>query len=161
VIESSRRAAKQRHSDRQPSVRVLQASTPKCPRPAYGRPCQQPTFLLSGIARQMAANGSGLQRATVRNVVLARVLTFPAAMPISDSFGYSRLYSHSRWPNSTQPGNPSRSRVHTSPACPRLQSANARGIAEPGITPALLRTLTPPAPFKPDEGNDGAQSYYG
>jgi PiT family inorganic phosphate transporter len=37
----------------------------------------------TGIAGTMAANGSGLQLATVRNIALAWVLTLPAAMSIS------------------------------------------------------------------------------
>jgi PiT family inorganic phosphate transporter len=39
--------------------------------------------LSSGIAGTMAANGSGLQWATVRNIALAWVLTLPAAMMLS------------------------------------------------------------------------------
>ena len=39
--------------------------------------------LSSGIAGTMAANGSGLQLATVRNIAMAWVLTLPAAMLIS------------------------------------------------------------------------------
>jgi PiT family inorganic phosphate transporter len=41
--------------------------------------------LSSGIAGTMAANGSGLQRATIRNIAMAWVLTLPAAMIISGS----------------------------------------------------------------------------
>jgi inorganic phosphate transporter, PiT family len=39
--------------------------------------------LSSGIAGTMAANGSGLQWATIRNIILAWVLTLPAAMVLS------------------------------------------------------------------------------
>jgi PiT family inorganic phosphate transporter len=39
--------------------------------------------LSSGIAGTMAANGSGLQLSTVRNIAMAWVLTLPAAMVIS------------------------------------------------------------------------------
>jgi PiT family inorganic phosphate transporter len=39
--------------------------------------------LSSGIAGTMAANGSGLQLSTVRNIALAWVLTLPSAMVIS------------------------------------------------------------------------------
>jgi phosphate/sulfate permease len=39
--------------------------------------------LTSGVAGTMVANGSGLQWSTVRNIVLAWVLTLPAAMMIS------------------------------------------------------------------------------
>jgi PiT family inorganic phosphate transporter len=49
--------------------------------------------LSSGIAGTMAANGSGLQWATVRNIALAWVLTLPAAMALSGVlyFIFSRL----------------------------------------------------------------------
>ncbi len=41
--------------------------------------------LSSGVAGTMAANGSGLQWSTVRNMALAWVMTLPAAMIISGS----------------------------------------------------------------------------
>src|SRR5262249_52032827 len=49
----------------------------------YGLPVSTTHVLSSGIAGTMAANGSGLQLATVRNILLAWVLTLPAAMMIS------------------------------------------------------------------------------
>jgi len=49
----------------------------------YGLPVSTTHVLSSGIAGTMAANGSGLQLATVRNIALAWVLTLPAAMVIS------------------------------------------------------------------------------
>jgi inorganic phosphate transporter, PiT family len=48
-----------------------------------GLPVSTTHVLSSGIAGTMAANGSGLQLATVRNIALAWVLTLPAAMIIS------------------------------------------------------------------------------
>jgi PiT family inorganic phosphate transporter len=39
--------------------------------------------LSSGVAGTMAANGSGLQWATVRNLLLAWVLTLPASILLS------------------------------------------------------------------------------
>jgi PiT family inorganic phosphate transporter len=48
-----------------------------------GLPVSTTHVLSSGIAGTMAANGSGLQFATVRNIALAWVLTLPAAMIIS------------------------------------------------------------------------------
>jgi PiT family inorganic phosphate transporter len=39
--------------------------------------------LSSGIAGSMAANGSGLQWSTIRNIALAWVLTLPIAMILS------------------------------------------------------------------------------
>ena len=40
-------------------------------------------ILTSGVAGASVANGAGLQFATVRNMVLASVLTLPAAMALS------------------------------------------------------------------------------
>jgi PiT family inorganic phosphate transporter len=50
--------------------------------------------LSSGIAGTMAANGSGLQWATIRNIALAWVLTLPAAMVIAGTlyFVFSQLF---------------------------------------------------------------------
>ena len=49
----------------------------------YGLPVSTTHVLSSGIAGTMAANGSGLQMSTIRNIVLAWVLTLPAAMTLS------------------------------------------------------------------------------
>jgi inorganic phosphate transporter, PiT family len=49
----------------------------------YGLPVSTTHVLSSGIAGTMAANASGLQWATVRNVILAWVLTLPAAIVLS------------------------------------------------------------------------------
>jgi inorganic phosphate transporter, PiT family len=49
----------------------------------YGLPVSTTHVLSSGIAGTMAANGSGLQWATIRNIALAWVLTLPTAMMIS------------------------------------------------------------------------------
>jgi PiT family inorganic phosphate transporter len=46
----------------------------------YGLPVSTTHVLSSGVAGTMAANGSGLQMATLRNIALAWVLTLPAAM---------------------------------------------------------------------------------
>jgi inorganic phosphate transporter, PiT family len=50
--------------------------------------------LTSGVAGTMAANGSGLQLATLRNIALAWVLTLPAAMMLSAAlyFVFSRVF---------------------------------------------------------------------
>jgi inorganic phosphate transporter, PiT family len=60
----------------------------------YGLPVSTTHVLSSGIAGTMAANGSGLQLATVRNIATAWVLTLPAAMIISGGlyFIFSRLF---------------------------------------------------------------------
>jgi PiT family inorganic phosphate transporter len=49
----------------------------------YGLPVSTTHVLSSGIAGTMAANGSGLQMSTIRNIALAWVLTLPAAMILS------------------------------------------------------------------------------
>lgn len=49
----------------------------------YGLPVSTTQVLSSGVAGTMAANGSGLQAGTVRALLLAWVLTLPAAMLLS------------------------------------------------------------------------------
>jgi PiT family inorganic phosphate transporter len=58
----------------------------------YGLPVSTTHVLSSGIAGTMAANGSGLQLATIRNIVLAWVLTLPAAMALSGTLYF--IFSH-------------------------------------------------------------------
>lgn len=50
---------------------------------AYGLPVSTTHVLSSGVAGTMAANGSGLQMSTVRNLAMAWVLTLPAAILLS------------------------------------------------------------------------------
>jgi PiT family inorganic phosphate transporter len=49
----------------------------------YGLPVSTTHILSSGVAGTMAANGSGLRMATVRNMALAWVLTLPAAITLA------------------------------------------------------------------------------
>jgi PiT family inorganic phosphate transporter len=49
----------------------------------YGLPVSTTHVLSSGVAGTMAANGSGLQWSTIRNIGLAWVLTLPAAIILS------------------------------------------------------------------------------
>ncbi len=51
----------------------------------YGLPVSTTHVLSSGVAGAMAANGSGLQWGTIKNMALAWVLTLPAAMVIAGS----------------------------------------------------------------------------
>ncbi len=51
----------------------------------YGLPVSTTQVLSSGVAGTMAANRSGLQLATVRNLLMAWVLTMPAAIVLSGS----------------------------------------------------------------------------
>ena len=52
---------------------------------AFGLPVSTTHVLSSGVAGTMAANGSGLQLSTIRNIAIAWVLTLPAAMILSGS----------------------------------------------------------------------------
>jgi PiT family inorganic phosphate transporter len=49
----------------------------------WGLPVSTTHVLSSGVAGTMAANGSGLQLATIRNIAMAWVLTLPAAALLS------------------------------------------------------------------------------
>ena len=51
----------------------------------YGLPVSTTHVLSSGVAGAMAANGSGLQWSTIKNMALAWVMTLPAAMLIAGS----------------------------------------------------------------------------
>jgi inorganic phosphate transporter, PiT family len=50
---------------------------------SYHLPVSTTHVLTSGVAGTMAANGSGLQWATVRNLLMAWVLTLPASILLS------------------------------------------------------------------------------
>jgi len=52
---------------------------------AFGLPVSTTHVLSSGVAGAMAANGSGVQMATIRNMLMAWVLTLPCAILISGS----------------------------------------------------------------------------
>ena len=58
----------------------------------YGLPVSTTHVLSSGIAGTMAANGSGLQWATIRNIAMAWVLTLPIAMILSGSLYF--IFAH-------------------------------------------------------------------
>jgi PiT family inorganic phosphate transporter len=60
----------------------------------YGLPVSTTHVLSSGVAGAMVANKSGLQWATIRNLLMAWVLTFPAAMLLSGSLYwlFSKLF---------------------------------------------------------------------
>jgi PiT family inorganic phosphate transporter len=49
----------------------------------YGLPVSTTHVLSSGVAGTMAASGSGLQLATIRNLLMAWVLTLPCAIVLS------------------------------------------------------------------------------
>jgi PiT family inorganic phosphate transporter len=49
----------------------------------YGLPVSTTHVLSSGVAGTMAANGTGLQWATVRALIMAWVLTLPVAIVLS------------------------------------------------------------------------------
>jgi len=54
----------------------------------FGLPVSTTHVLSSGIAGTMAANHTGLQWATVRNLLMAWVLTLPVAMMLSGFLFY-------------------------------------------------------------------------
>lgn len=58
----------------------------------YGLPVSTTQVLSSGVAGTMAANKSGLQWGTVRNLLMAWVLTLPSAMLLSGSLYW--LFTH-------------------------------------------------------------------
>ena len=58
----------------------------------YGLPVSTTHVLSSGIAGTMAANRSGLQWSTIRNLLMAWVLTLPAAVLLSGSLYW--VFSH-------------------------------------------------------------------
>jgi len=58
----------------------------------YGLPVSTTQVLSSGVAGTMAANRSGLQWATVRNLLMAWVLTLPAAIVLAG--GLYWLFTH-------------------------------------------------------------------
>jgi inorganic phosphate transporter, PiT family len=60
----------------------------------YGLPVSTTHVLSSGVAGTMVANGSGLQMATVRNLIMAWVLTLPAAILLSGLlyFAFTRIF---------------------------------------------------------------------
>jgi PiT family inorganic phosphate transporter len=58
----------------------------------YGLPVSTTQVLSSGVAGTMAANRSGLQLSTVRNLLMAWVLTLPSAILLSGSLYW--LFSH-------------------------------------------------------------------
>jgi PiT family inorganic phosphate transporter len=60
----------------------------------FGLPVSTTHVLSSGVAGTMAANGSGLQLITLRNIAMAWVLTLPAAMLLSATlyFIFSRVF---------------------------------------------------------------------
>jgi PiT family inorganic phosphate transporter len=60
----------------------------------FGLPVSTTHVLSSGVAGTMAANGSGLQLVTLRNIAMAWVLTLPVAMLLSATlfFIFSKIF---------------------------------------------------------------------
>jgi PiT family inorganic phosphate transporter len=54
-----------------------------CAASQYGLPVSTTHVLSSGVAGTMAANKSGLQLSTIRNIAMAWVFTLPAAAALS------------------------------------------------------------------------------
>jgi hypothetical protein len=57
--------------------------TPPEDRPGFGLPVSTTHVLSSGVAGTMAANGSGIQLGTIRNIAMAWILTLPCAIALS------------------------------------------------------------------------------
>lgn len=58
----------------------------------FGLPVSTTHVLSSGVAGTMAANGSGLQANTIRNIILAWVLTLPACTLLGASVFSAAFY---------------------------------------------------------------------
>jgi PiT family inorganic phosphate transporter len=60
----------------------------------FGLPVSTTHVLSSGVAGTMAANGSGLQMSTIRNLAMAWVLTLPVSILLSGSlyFVFSKMF---------------------------------------------------------------------
>jgi inorganic phosphate transporter, PiT family len=58
----------------------------------FGLPVSTTHVLSSGVAGTMAANGSGVQSATLGNIVLAWILTLPCAIALSGSLYWFFLH---------------------------------------------------------------------
>ncbi len=58
----------------------------------FGLPVSTTHVLSSGVAGTMAANGSGVQMETIRNVIMAWVLTLPCAILLSGTLYF--IFSH-------------------------------------------------------------------
>jgi PiT family inorganic phosphate transporter len=82
------------HLDGQGAAAELVAAATIFAADSYGLPVSTTHVLSSGVAGTMAANGSGLQLVTLRNIALAWVLTLPAAMMLSGAlyFVFSRVF---------------------------------------------------------------------
>ncbi len=72
----------------------LDAAAPIGAADVFGLPVSTTPVLSSGVAGTMAANGSGLQVATIRNMVMAWVLTLPVAILLSGTLYviFSRIF---------------------------------------------------------------------
>jgi PiT family inorganic phosphate transporter len=80
VITVGEKIGKQHLSYGQGACAELVAMTTIGAADMYGLPVSTTHVLSSGVAGTMAANGSGLQWATVRSLALAWVLTLPASI---------------------------------------------------------------------------------
>ncbi len=83
VITVGERIGKQHLTYGQGAAAEVVAMTTIAAADVYGLPVSTTHVLSSGVAGTMAANGSGLQWSTVRNLATAWVLTLPAAIALS------------------------------------------------------------------------------
>jgi PiT family inorganic phosphate transporter len=83
VVTVGERIGKQHLSYGQGAAAELVAASTIGLAEVYGLPVSTTHILSSGVAGTMAANGSGLQWGTVRNMAMAWVLTLPAAITLA------------------------------------------------------------------------------
>jgi PiT family inorganic phosphate transporter len=83
VVTVGERIGKEHLSYAQGGTAELVAMTTIGAAESFGLPISTTHTLSSGVAGTMAANRSGLQRDTVRNILLTWVLTLPASMALS------------------------------------------------------------------------------
>jgi phosphate/sulfate permease len=83
VVTVGEKIGKTHRTDAQGASAELVAAATIGAADIFGLPVSTTHVLSSGVAGTMAANGSGLQMATVRNLLMAWVLTLPAAITLS------------------------------------------------------------------------------
>jgi len=93
----------------------------------FGLPVSTTHVLSSGVAGTMAANGSGLQLSTIRNIAMAWVLTLPAAMALSAGLYwlFSMLFLKKR-PKEKRPPPAREAAVAFRPTATKTQRSSSR-----------------------------------
>src|SRR5436305_15032456 len=92
VVTVGEKIGKSHLTDGQGAAAELVAAATIAAADKFGLPVSTTHVLASGVAGTMAANGSGLQLSTLRNIALAWILTLPAAMMLSGTLYF--VFSH-------------------------------------------------------------------